>query len=152
MEEVIDLDRVIMETQEIFKYLDDEIYSKIPDDIKKPINEFKGKYHFTYDKTKELNEQKISQSTKDLIVGLYYKYAANEEGKKAIIENIEKNEARIAEEEKRLKEKYSVDKLFSNNNITKQNESQPVPAKKESIIKSIINKILVFFRKGKNNE
>jgi len=151
---VINEDRLIVETQEIFKYLDKKIYDKIPEKIKSVINEYKGKYKFTYDETKELNEQAISQPTKDLIVGLYYKYAASDECKKIIMDNIEKNEVEIAKKEKELNKKYSVENLFKNRkaNLSIQNsnqhESQALIIKKDSLFKRIVNKILFFFRKG----
>lgn len=148
MEKVmIDEDRLIVETQEIFKYLDRNIYNKIPEKIRSIINEYKGKYEFTYDIDKELNEQNISQPTKDLIVGLYYRYAASEESKKIILNNIEKYENETIKKEKELNEKYSADKLFKNKNESVQ-EVQSLTIKKDSIFKKIINKILFFFKKG----
>lgn len=155
MEEVmIDQDRLMMETKEIFKYLDKKIYDKIPETIRNVINEYKGNYEFSYDTTKSLNEQNISQATKDLIVGLYYKYAANEEERKKIKTNIEKYESELIQKEKELKEKYSVENLFKNtkNNIIEEqnaaSESQALIIPKESIFKKIFNKIMQFFRKG----
>ena len=148
MEKVmIDEDRLIVETQEIFKYLDRNIYNKIPEKIRSIINEYKGKYEFTYDIDKELNEQNISQPTKDLIVGLYYRYAASEESKKIILNNIEKYENETIKKENELNEKYSADKLFKNKNESVQ-EVQSLTIKKDSIFKKIINKILFFFKKG----
>ena len=148
MEKVmIDEDRLIVETQEIFKYLDRNIYNKIPEKIRSIINEYKGKYEFTYDIDKELNEQNISQPTKDLIVGLYYRYAASEESKKIILNNIEKYENETIKKEKELNEKYSADKLFKNKNESVQ-EVQSLTIKKDSIFKKIINKILFFFLIG----
>ena len=148
MEKVmIDEDRLIVETQEIFKYLDRNIYNKIPEKIRSIINEYKGKYEFTYGIDKELNEQNISQPTKDLIVGLYYRYAASEESKKIILNNIEKYENETIKKEKELNEKYSADKLFKNKNESVQ-EVQSLTIKKDSIFKKIINKILFFFKKG----
>lgn len=160
MEEVvINKDQLIVETQEIFKYLDKKIYDKIPEKIKNIINEYKGEYEFIYDPTKELNEQNILQATKDLIVGLYYRYAASDESKKIILQNIEKNEKEIIKKGEEFKEKYSVDNLFKNrkenssiqdipNSQNKQNESQALVVKKDSIFKKIVTKILNFFRKG----
>lgn len=160
MEEiVINQDQLIVETQEIFKYLDKKIYDKIPEKIKNIINEYKGEYKFIYDPSKELNEQNISQATKDLIVGLYYSYAASDESKKIILQNIEINEMEMTKKDEELREKYSVDNLFKNrkenssiqdipNSRNKQNESQALVVKKDSILKRIVNKILKFFRKG----
>ena len=134
-------DRLLVETQKIFEYLDKNIYDKIPQNIKDAINNYKGIYKFEYDTTKELNEQDISQSTKDLIVGLYYRYAADEKGKKIVLENIKKRENEIYD-------RYSVENLFAEkygDNLNNKTESQTLTVKKESIFKRIINKLLNFF-------
>lgn len=151
----INTDRLFVETQEIFKYLDKKIYDKIPEKIKKIINEYEGNYKFKYDISKELNEQDILQETKDLVVGIYYKYVADEESKKKIINNILEYEEIQLQREKELREKYSVDNIFKgsdieerNRNNLNDNESQLQIVKKDSLFKIIINKIFSFFKKG----
>lgn len=151
----INTDRLFVETQEIFKYLDKKIYDKIPEKIKKIINEYEGNYKFKYDISKELNEQDILQETKDLVVGIYYKYVADEESKKKIINNILEYEEIQLQREKELREKYSVDNIFKGSDIEERsqnnlndNESQLQIVKKDSLFKIIINKIFSFFKKG----
>lgn len=151
----INTDRLFVETQEIFKYLDKKIYDKIPEKIKKIINEYEGNYKFKYDISKELNEQDILQETKDLVVGIYYKYVADEESKKKIINNIVEYEEIQLQREKELSEKYSVDNIFKGSDIEERsrnnlndNESQLQIVKKDSLFKTIINKIFSFFKKG----
>lgn len=151
----INTDRLFVETQEIFKYLDKKIYDKIPEKIKKIINEYEGNYKFKYDISKELNEQDILQETKDLVVGIYYKYVADEESKKKIINNILEYEEIQLQREKELSEKYSVDNIFKGSDIEERsrnnlndNESQLQIVKKDSLFKIIINKIFSFFKKG----
>lgn len=150
-------DRMLMEAKEIFKLLDRNIYNKIPDKIKDLVESYNGKYEFVYDKTKDLNNQKISQKTKDFIVYVYYSIASPEEREK-IKENISKYEQKLKQQEKELKEKYSYEKLFENNNLKSQkiennlsSETQEalIEIEKESFISKIINKIKsIFFKKG----
>ena len=151
----INTDRLFVETQEIFKYLDKKIYDKIPEKIKKIINEYEGNYKFKYDISKELNEQDILQETKDLVVGIYYKYVADKKSKKKIINNIVEYEEIQLQREKELSEKYSVDNIFKGSDIEERsrnnlndNESQLQIVKKDSLFKIIINKIFSFFKKG----
>ena len=108
-------DRMLMEAKEIFKLLDRNIYNKIPDKIKDLVESYNGKYEFVYDKTKDLNNQKISQKTKDFIVYVYYSIASPEEREK-IKENISKYEQKLKQQENEINEKNSYEKLFENNN------------------------------------
>ena len=156
MEEVINEDRLFVEVREIFKYLDKEIYNKIPEKIKKAINEYRGEYEFVYDTTKELNDQNISQATKDLIVGLYYRYVADENGKNIIISNIEKYEKQLSEKEIKQEEQFSIENILKKRkealqiqeDLNDQSNTQELIVKNDSIFKRIVNKILNFFKKG----
>ena len=90
-----------------------------------------------------------------MVVGIYYKYVADEESKKKIINNIVEYEEIQLQREKELSEKYSVDNIFKGSDIEERsrnnlndNESQLQIVKKDSLFKIIINKIFSFFKKG----
>ncbi len=152
-------DRMLMELKEIFKYLEPDLYNKIPDKIKNLVESYNGQYKFVYDKTKTLNEQNILQKTKDSIVYIFYSIATPEE-RELVNKNINNYEEKLKKEEEEKREKYSYNKLFDNpkskTNIVKPMEqvnnndnTALVKVEKESIITKIINKIKsIFSKKG----
>ena len=147
MEKVINNDRVLAEVKEIFKYLDRKVADRIPSEIKELINGYEGNYKFEYDFSKELNDQDIMQETKDFIVAIYYFFAADEQGKNAVLENIKNYEKRLEEEKNNIP---SAEKGFENKEpiVNEEENSKQLITKKESIFKKLIDKILNFFRKG----
>lgn len=152
-------DRILMELKEIFKYLDSDVYDRIPDKYKNLVESYNGQYKFIYDKTKSLNDQDVLQKTKDSIIYIFYSIATPEE-REIINKNINKYEE-VKSEEEAKREKYSYDKLFENTNVVfdanqsneqkkiDTNETAIAKIEKKSIITKIINKIKsIFSKKG----
>ena len=70
-----------------------------------------SKYFIEVDTTKPLEEQNISENTKNILVVFKYNYWADEIEKKNIIEQLNINENKYEEE---LREKYNPDNIFKN--------------------------------------
>ncbi len=106
-----------------------------------------SKYFIDVDITKPLEEQNISEETKDTLVVFKYNYWADETEKKNIIEKLVRNENKYQEE---LREKYNPDNIFKKKEETiikdniKQDENLKMIKYEESIFKKVINKILRF--------
>lgn len=98
----------------ILKYIPTEDYYKIP---KSKIELFEANsdknYTFNYDPSKTLEEQKVSNITKGIIILLFRDYWANEAQRSKIIEK--QNYDRKKSEDKK-QEKYNSIKNFINNN------------------------------------
>ncbi len=136
----------LVEVEYILKKLDNEYINKIPQEIWNYIEENKDKeYVFKYDESKTLVEQNLSIDTIAILTYINMEYLLDEQQKKEMQE-ILKNDERIAEEEK--KKKYSVDEIFKNKEKSpesKVEETKKLIEYKESTIKQIWNKILDFF-------
>lgn len=150
MERVSRDQRMFVEINEIFKYMDSKILNKIPSDIREKFGNVKeSSYKFEYDIAKTLNEQKISEDTKNMISYLYIKYCCDEENKKDILGKIKANKEREAKAEAERnwlinrKEESSGDKP----NVT---ETALIKKENESIFSKIITKIKNLFG-SKNN-
>lgn len=150
MQETKEMDILIVEIKEIFKYITKDMYEKLPLKLITLVNEYQSQeYEFKYDISKELKEQKISEDTRNFIAYLHYNYWADEEGKKRI-------EKAWDENQKILDEKYSYDNLFKKNKKqeAEQNEEEKENTElivfKEPWYKKIFIKIksLFTFRKG----
>ena len=80
MIQVSNFNKAFVELKEIMKYFDDEIKNKIPNDLKKSIeNVSKNEYQFIYDKQLPLYEQNILPETKALLSILYSDYLCSQE-------------------------------------------------------------------------
>lgn len=148
-------DRMLMEAKEIFKYLDRNIYNNISEKIRNLVENYNGEYTFEYNKTKVLNEQHISQRTKDFIVYIFYSCASLEDREKIKI-HCENFEAKKRQLEQELDEKYSSENLFKKTiqeptpqNIEKTNVAscEISTVKKQTFFSKIINKIKSIFNK-----
>lgn len=139
------------EILEILKYIPIEDYNKIP---KEKIELFETyadhNYMFNYDTTKTLEEQKVSNITKGIIILLFRDYWATEVQRNKII--AKQNYDRIKSEEKR-KEKYNPNDLFKKKDISKnilnqtKENMQVIEYKEQKWYKKIFAKILNIFRK-----
>jgi len=141
-------ERMVIETKEIFKHLSIELYDKIPENIRRAINEYKIKsdYKFTYDFSRKLVEQNISEQTRDFIGLLHYLYWCDPEEKDAL-------DKVLTENEEKEREKYFSHKVFQNNSSTysenKEKCTQMTIVKEENFIVRIINKIKSLFKRQK---
>lgn len=109
----MEYEKCLVELDEIFKYLKDEEKRNIPYEIRKAIKEKKDKhYHWNYDESKTLNEQKINRKTIAMLSYLNMEYLLNEKQKKLMEEVHKFNEKKI---EKEKSEKYNPDSIFKNN-------------------------------------
>lgn len=146
MEMVLE-DRMFIETREILKYLSTELYNKIPENVRKAINEYDAKsdYEFTYDFSKSLIEQDISNQTKDFIGLLHYLYWCTAEEKEQL-------DIILTENEEKERQKYFSHKVFQNNSSNAYAENngqctQMTIVKEDNFIIRIINKIKSLFKR-----
>lgn len=102
--------KCLVELDEVLKYLTAENLSKIPNEIRKSINEQKDKqYTWKYDESKELYEQNIDRKTIAMLSYLNMKYLMNEEQRNEIRRLHEFNEKKS--EKEKLK-KYNPEYIF----------------------------------------
>ena len=103
---------VLTETSEVLKYFDKSILEKIPQKLRDKIQENQNRaYHFQYDKSKTLVEQKIMQETKDLISAIYLMYCCDGEERQQLMDICKENERKKLEE---LNQNYDDSGLFKN--------------------------------------
>ena len=134
----------------LLKHFPKTYIDKLPQELLNLIKQNSdSKYFIEVDVTKPLEQQDISNETKNTIVVFKYNYWSNEYEKRNIIKRLEDNEKNYQD---KLREKYNPDNLFSKkiDNImeTKNNEMQLIEYR-ESALKKILNKIRAFF-KNKN--
>ena len=133
------------EVIEILKYLPDEKVKNIPE---KELEFYKDnmdkEYHFKIDITKNLEEQKVSDTAKAILANIFRNYWATAEEKNEIELKHKKYLDRL-EEEKRAR--YNPDDIFKNRKerIVVPNENLPVEIKKETFFKKLINFIKGIF-------
>lgn len=153
---MIDLNKRLVEVDEILNYLSEEDLLKIPEDIRNTIKENKDKnYTWNYDENKHLKDQNLSRDTIIILSYLNMEYLLNEEQKQLMQKIHELNEKKL--EEAKI-EKYGVDDLFKRNKKqqeeikeTEQIQKQALVEYKESFFTKMINKIKNFFTKLKMN-
>lgn len=136
------------EILEILKYVSKEDFDKIPLEM---IEMFKknasNESVFKYNPNETLQEQNVSETTRTIIAILFRDYWASQEQKAKIIA------VQNSEREKIRQEKYSPDNLFKNvkrnqiNEETTQIENVAMVEYKEPLIRRILNKIKIIFRK-----
>lgn len=140
---------VASELFEIFKYLDDEILNKIPDELKNHIYDIRNlDYKFAIDKNKTLIEQKLLLETKQILSVIFLKYCCTDDevseilGRNIDIEN-EIEDSKIGME--------SLDKFFNKNlNDCDINTKSTDIVKIEDIpwYRKLLNKMKKFFKIG----
>lgn len=129
----------------VLYYFDNELIKKIPVKFLTYIKELatKSDKEVNIDIQKELDEQNISEESKDLIALIYYSYIANKEEKEKIEELWNENERRYNEE---LNKKYNPENIFERHIENKENENNKnvqvyMTEYKNSIFRNILNKI-----------
>jgi hypothetical protein len=110
--------KVISEVYEVLSELEEEDLQKIP---KKILKYFKD--NATYDVCEYINPDipldklNLEEETKEILAVISYNYFCNDDEKKVLSKEFDKNEIKYQEE---LRTKYSPDKLFNNdmNNLS----------------------------------
>ena len=136
------------EVYTILQELNEEEYNKIPPEVIKTIEANRNEeYEYELDDELELKDQPMLPETKAILFNLFRDYLATPEQKAKIIRM--QNEARQKNELKK-QQMYNTD-LFANkpkkNATENNNETIQIVEYKESIFKSILNKIKSFFIK-----
>ena len=94
MNSYLEIKDVAAETVIVLEHLNNDILKKIPDKFMKPLKDLaqESKHTIQIDINKSLEEQNISEETKDLIALIYYIYIADKNEKKEIIDLWNKND------------------------------------------------------------
>ena len=134
---------VANEVVTVLNYTDSKLLENLPKEILKylQITAEQSDKSFTIEPEKKLNEQNLSEESKNLIALLFGLYMANEKDREYIKNCWDENEANYQSE---LREKYSVDKLF-NKNIKENVQTTALVEYKEPVYKKVLNGILAFF-------
>ena len=134
---------VANEVVTIFDYTDSKLLENLPKEILKylKITAKQSDKKFNLEPGKSLSEQNLSEESKNLMALLFGLYMADERDKEYIKKCWDDNEALYQSE---LREKYSVDKLFSKNASTNV-ETNALVEYKQPVYKKVLNGILVFF-------
>lgn len=136
-----DLRYSFYEISEILKIMPMEYNKKLPERLKKLINEEKISNGFIYNKDKTLDKQDMLHDTKVFLSVLYRTYWCLDEKRK----ELETEDINI------LKEKYNPDNIFKSHNEVKKKDEEDNTNEvalieyKETILKKIINKIKDIF-------
>lgn len=140
-----EINDIAKETISILEYFNPEFLDKIPKHFLKDLQELAkdSKIVVNIDKNKKLENQPISEDSKDLIGLIYYSYIASDDEKAEIERAWDENELKFQNE---LKKKYNVDNLFENRNKSNYNFDEnknniELIEYKENIFKKLINKI-----------
>lgn len=135
---MVNYSNVLTETSEILNYFDKSILEKIPQKLIDKIQESKNNaYHFQYDKSKTLVEQKIMQETKDLISAIYLMYCCDGEKRQQLLDICKENEKESMEY---INQNYDISELFKNR---KENIRENAVQKIESTENDVNNKIAI---------
>lgn len=148
MEKISRNQRMSIEVSEILKYMDMNLKSKIPSEIlQKFQNVDNNNYKFIYDKDKKLNDQRISEDTKNMISYLYIKYCCDANKKKKILEKIKINKEKEAQKdrEKNWLLNKKVEDIEEKTNIE---ETALVKKEDNSFLAKILSKIKSLFNKN----
>ena len=136
----------------LLKYFPESYINKIPKKLIELINNtVDSKYFIEVYLDKNLEDQNISQDTKNMLVVLKYNYWSTEEEKKYIVEQLNRNEKEFLEKQR---EKYNPDEIFKKVKdrkiYNKKNETEvAIIEYRESIILKILRKIKKYLKLGK---
>jgi len=101
------------EVYELFKYAEEEFLEKIPSKFKNFISENRDTLHsFKFDPEKPIEEQKLTDATKEIISVIYFNCFCTKEEKEQILRE---ERIRVNAKEKELHDKYNPDNIFKNN-------------------------------------
>ena len=119
-----------VEVLEILKYMEPEYVEKLPIKLREFLEKNASKdYKFELDKTIPFEEQKLKESTIDILALINYNYwCEDEEHKKYLLKKYNENEIKYQE---MLMEKYSMDKIFEREYKSTSTKKSNVPQKYE---------------------
>ena len=144
--------KTLSETYCLLKHFPKAYIEKIPPKILELINHFSdSKYYIDIDTEKTLDEQNISEETKNMLIVFKYNYWSTEGEKQMIYDKLDENEMKYQQE---LREKYNYENIFKNKstqvNVAEKNVA--MIEYKEPIFKSILNRIKSIFKRiGKHD-
>lgn len=142
MNNVLTENDICKEVYTMLAYFDTDLLNKIPDNVLRKIVELasESEKDVFVDAEKNLQDQNISEESKDLLSIIYYNYIANEDEKREILKIWSTNEKNIQNE---LKEKFNIDNIFDKNEekIESIKNDESLVKHKESIFRKIFNKI-----------
>ena len=144
--------KTLSETYCLLKHFPKAYIEKIPPKILELINHFSdSKYYIDINTEKTLDEQNISEETKNMLIVFKYNYWSTEGEKQMIYDKLDENEMQYQQE---LREKYNYENIFKNKstqvNVAEKNVA--MIEYKEPIFKSILNRIKsIFKRLGKHD-
>lgn len=135
----IDYQNAYVELLEIFKELSDDELNKIPKGIIEYMKANRNKnYKFSYNKYKTLNEQDVSNITKQIIIILFKRYFANEQQKKWIIRQ---KQLVFNEEEREKSVKYNPNNIFKKLDTSNEMQLEVIDETNNSFIDKILDLI-----------
>lgn len=141
------------EVNEILNLIEDEYVKRVPEKIRKFIQDEKDKeYMPKIDMYKPLEEQNLQRETIVLLAILNLNYWCNSEAeKKEFLNELVENEKN---KQKELEEKYNIDNLFKKKSEidkeeNKAKENQLINYKEQSFIQRIWSKIKKLFSKNR---
>ena len=145
-----------VEVLEILKHMDKKYVDKIPAELIDFFNRNVSKeYEFSLDKTIPFEEQKLKETTINILAMLNYHYwCEDEEHKRYLLNKYNENELKYQEE---LKRKYNTDNLFKKskqaNYVYKKEETNNLPEEYEEpewyvlLFEEIYERVSRFIRK-----
>ena len=146
MNKIQEINDVCKEVLTILAYFNENLIEQIPNKTLQKLNEFAANSNMSFyiDIEKDLNEQKISEESKDFIALLYYSYIANEEEKKELSRKWNENEHNFQNE---LYQKFNPDDIFKRENNMQQDTKTMFPENNNT---ALIEYKESFFTKFKN--
>ena len=140
MSVVITLDdiRAYVEVDYIINHMNEKYREKVPEKILKFFSTYKApNYEVKVNPYIPLQNQGLKRYTLEILALLHLKYwCENEERKKELYTLMLENQERL---ENQMREKYSVEKLFDNANVTVVNSAEDLNEEKEDFTKLNIN-------------
>lgn len=136
------------EVYEVLSFLNEEEYSKIPEDLIEVFKENRNlDYKYELNEDQDLTKQPMLIETKAILLNIFRDYLATSEQSIKIKKWLQEDREYF---EKRKKEKYSIN-VFENRekkaNIAKEDVQLVVCTKEQSIFQRIINKLKKIFKR-----
>ena len=136
----------LVEVDEILRHLSKSNYNKIPEKIKKAIEEGKNKeYIWEYDNTKKLKDQDVPDDTIAILSYINMEYLLNEE-QKEFVKNVHRQN-----EKKRIQinNDYSAEIFKKRVKKSSCSKQMIVTEKSKNLFEKIVNFIKGVFNKNK---